>query len=173
VVICLINKILRMSVVSMFFLNFFILSSYRYILIYLKRHGFRADQVQAFLPSPMASATAMYHTGKNPLRRVRREGGDVFTAKSPRQRRLHKAFLRWHDPDNWPLLRSTLERMGRHDLIGRGPEQLIPTRQPVGWVEKSARGAIQSPTSHHPRKHKPRRGLALTQHTGLPPRRTR
>jgi uncharacterized radical SAM protein YgiQ len=137
--------------------------------LWLKRNGFRADQVQAFLPSPLASATTMYHTGKNPLRKVRREGGDVTTAKSPRQRRLHKAFLRWHDPDNWPLLREALARMGRSDLIGRGPAQLIPTRQPLGWVEKTkAERTPQVPKHKHPR-----RGTALTQHTGLPPRRAR
>jgi uncharacterized radical SAM protein YgiQ len=136
--------------------------------LWLKRNGFRADQVQAFLPSPLASATTMYHTGKNPLRKVHREGGEVTTVRSPRQRRLHKAFLRYHDADNWPLLREALLRMGRSDLIGRGPAQLVPARQPLGWVDKKSE---QSPQT---RKHKhPRRGTALTQHTGLPPRRAR
>ena len=73
--------------------------------LWLKRNGFRADQVQNFLPSPMATATAMYHSGRNPLKKVRREGGEtVFVAKAA-ARRLHKAFLRYHDPLNWPLLR--------------------------------------------------------------------
>jgi len=137
--------------------------------LWLKRNGFRADQVQAFLPSPLASATTMYHTGKNPLRKVRREGGDVAIPRSPRQRRLHKAFLRWHDADNWPLLREALKRMGRSDLIGRGPAQLIPAQQPLGWVDK-----YKSEPSPQTRKQRhPRRGTALTQHTGLPPRRAR
>jgi radical SAM superfamily enzyme YgiQ (UPF0313 family) len=139
--------------------------------LWLKRNGFRADQVQAFLPSPMASATTMYHTGKNPLRKVHRDGGDVVSAKSPRQRRLHKAFLRWHDPDNWPLLREALARMGRGDLIGSGPRQLIPVRQPLGWVAKAPRVAVDSASVK--RKRHPKRGTALTQHTGLPPRRAR
>jgi uncharacterized radical SAM protein YgiQ len=133
--------------------------------LWLKRNGFKADQVQAFLPSPMANATTMYHTGKNPLRKVRRASGDVLTPKSPKQRRLHKAFLRWHDPENWPLLRTALQHMGRSDLIGRGAEQLIPARQPVGWVPKQ--------TSQHSPSRAPRRGTALTQHSGLPPRRAR
>jgi uncharacterized radical SAM protein YgiQ len=138
--------------------------------LWLKRNGFRADQVQAFLPSPMATATAMYHTGKNPLRVVHREGGDVSTVKSPQRRKLHKAFLRWHDADNWPLLRTALERMGRRDLIGRGAEQLIPVRQPAGWIPKAAR----DPGSELRKGKRPvRRGSMLTQHTGLPPRRTR
>jgi hypothetical protein len=138
--------------------------------LWLKRNGFRPDQVQAFLPSPMASATTMYHTGKNPLRKVHREGGDVTSPKSPRQRRLHKAFLRWHDPDNWPILRQALERMGRRDLIGRGAQQLIPVQQPLGWVAKQERGPERAGRGKRVRL---RKGVALTQHTGLPPRRVR
>jgi len=74
--------------------------------LWLKKNGFRADQVQAFLPSPMATATAMYHSGKNPLKRVTRDGEDVVITKNLKQRRLHKAFLRYHDPKNWPVLRK-------------------------------------------------------------------
>jgi len=99
--------------------------------VWLKRHRFRADQVQTFLPSPMATATAMYHTGVNPLRAVRRGASDrVESVKGLRQRRLHKAFLRYHDPDNWPLLREALRRMGRADLIGPGKNHLVPAAQP-------------------------------------------
>jgi uncharacterized radical SAM protein YgiQ len=95
--------------------------------LWLKRNGFKADQVQAFLPSPMATATAMYHTGLNPLRRLRRDGAQqVPIPKGLKVRRLHKAFLRYHDPENWPLLREALRRMGRANLIGPGPDQLIP-----------------------------------------------
>ncbi len=100
--------------------------------LWLKRHGFRADQVQAFLPSPMALATAMWHSGRNPLKRVRRDGEVVFSPRGRRQRRLHKAFLRYHDPENWPLLREALQRMGRADLIGNGKRHLVPRWQPAG-----------------------------------------
>ncbi|HNK54098.1 MAG TPA: YgiQ family radical SAM protein, partial [Ottowia sp.] len=102
--------------------------------LWLKRNGFRADQVQAFYPSPMATATTMYHTGVNPLKGVHRDGrGErVDTVKGERRRRLHKAFLRWHDPANWPLLRQALKDMGRHDLIGSGKHHLIPAWQPAG-----------------------------------------
>jgi radical SAM superfamily enzyme YgiQ (UPF0313 family) len=99
--------------------------------LWLKRNGFRADQVQTFLPSPMATATAMYHSGKNPLRKVRRDGEEVAVPRGLRVRRLHKAFLRYHDPANWPLLRQALRRMGRHDLIGNGRHQLVPLHQPA------------------------------------------
>jgi uncharacterized radical SAM protein YgiQ len=100
--------------------------------LWLKRNGFRADQVQAFLPGPMATATAMYHTGKNPLRRVTRTSEDVVVPKGLRVRRLHKAFLRYHDANNWPMLREALRRMGRADLIGPGKHQLVPAWQPAG-----------------------------------------
>lgn len=100
--------------------------------LWLKQHRYRADQVQAFLPSPMASATAMYHSGKNPLRRVGRDSEDVIVPKGLKVRRLHKAFLRYHDPHNWPMLRAALKRMGREDLIGNGKRHLVPSYQPAG-----------------------------------------
>jgi uncharacterized radical SAM protein YgiQ len=109
---------------------------------WLKRNRYRADQVQTFLPSPMATATAMYHTGRNPLRRLRRDGELVPVAKGAKTRRLHKAFLRYHDPASWPLLRQALRQLGRADLIGSGPEQLVPLRQPAaGAVQKVGGGA--------------------------------
>jgi uncharacterized radical SAM protein YgiQ len=104
--------------------------------LWLKRNGFRADQVQAYLPSPMSAAAAMYHSGKDTLHRVRRKGGDITVPKGLKVRRLHKAFLRYHDPENWPMLREALQRMGRADLIGNGKKHLIPTWQPKGTGER-------------------------------------
>ena len=101
--------------------------------LWLKKHDFRLDQVQTFLPTPMALATAMYHTEKNPLKKVL--GGKaeaVPVVRQGRTRRLHKAFLRYHDPDNWPLLREALKEMGREDLIGNSKKHLIPSYQPAG-----------------------------------------
>ena len=101
--------------------------------LWLKRNGFRADQVQTFLPSPMALATAMHHTGRNPLHPVRRKQGEtVYRVLGLKQRRLHKAFLRYHDAENWPVLREALTRMGRSDLIGNGKRHLVPAWQPKG-----------------------------------------
>jgi radical SAM superfamily enzyme YgiQ (UPF0313 family) len=94
--------------------------------LWLKQNNYRADQVQAFLPSPMSYATAMYHAEKNPLRPVKAKSETVHSAKTKEQRALHKAFLRYHDPNNWPTLRAALNRMGRADLIGSKPHQLIP-----------------------------------------------
>ncbi len=125
--------------------------------LWLKQNGFRADQVQAFLPGPMATATAMYHSGKNPLRKVTRDSDDVVIPKGTKQRRLHKAFLRYHDPENWPLLRDALKVMGRADLIGNGKRQLIPSFQPLG-TGRSPEAARRADRSKSFR----------TQHTGLP-----
>ncbi|MBD9633375.1 YgiQ family radical SAM protein [Pseudomonas sp. PDM19] len=133
--------------------------------LWLKRNGFRADQVQAFYPSPMASATAMYHSGKNPLRKVTYKSDSVTIVKSDQQRRLHKAFLRYHDPKGWPMLREALERMGRADLIGNGKHHLIPTYQPQTDEYQSARRKNSTPAGS-----KKAGQPLLTQHTGLPPR---
>ena len=119
--------------------------------IWLKTNGFRADQVQAFYPSPMASATAMYYSERNPLKRVGRKTERVKTPRGLKHRRLHKAFLRYHDADNWPMLREALEKMGRSDLIGPGKKHLIPAKQPRSWMATNGQ-------------------KMLTQHNGLPPK---
>jgi uncharacterized radical SAM protein YgiQ len=106
-------------------------SDMMHLAMWLKNNKYRADQVQTFYPSPMATATAMYHSGKNPLKRVTHKSETMPTVKGMSQRRLHKAFLRYHDPDNWPMLRQALKKMGRADLIGYGNNHLVPTRQPA------------------------------------------
>ncbi len=147
--------------------------------LWLKRSGFKADQVQTFYPSPMATATAMYHTNLNPLRGISRltEGPGaraekVDIVRGENRRRLHKAFLRWHDPNNWPLLREALKKMGRADLIGNGKHQLIPTYQPMtqgaDGTYTSARRKNSTATGQRPST--VTQGRLLTQHTGLPPR---
>ncbi|MES3003246.1 MAG: YgiQ family radical SAM protein [Pseudomonadota bacterium] len=140
--------------------------------LWLKKNGFRADQVQTFYPSPMATATAMYHTGRNTLRKVRRAASDEDTVdivRGERRRRLHKAFLRYHDANNWPLLREALKAMGRADLIGNGKHHLIPSFQPVtDGSYQSARRKNSTPVVGKPAA--PVKGRLLTQHTGLPPR---
>ena len=131
--------------------------------LWLKRNGFRADQVQTFYPSPMATATAMYHTSLNPLKGIHRDerAERVDIVRGEKRRRLHKALLRYHDPNNWPLLREALKSLGRADLIGNGKQHLIPTFQPA------TDGAYQSARR---KNSTPPKGRLLTQHTGLPPR---
>jgi len=68
----------------------------------------------------------MYHSELNPLKKITRKSETVKTPRSGQQRKLHKAFLRYHDPKNWDVLRKALKKMGRSDLIGNGEEHLIP-----------------------------------------------
>ena len=138
---------------------------------WLKKNSFRADQVQTFYPSPMATATAMYHTNKNPLRKITRDSETVDIVRGEKRRRLHKAFLRYHDPNNWPLLREALKTMGRSDLIGNGKHHLIPTFQPLtDGTYQSARRKNSTSVSKTTATASPVKGRILTQHTGLPPR---
>lgn len=157
--------------------------------IWLKANGFRADQVQTFYPSPMAMATAMYHSERDPTRAMGYDSKPVAIPKGLKQRRLHKAFLRYHDPDNWPLLRETLKKMGRSDLIGYSKQHLIPPRQPANWQPKGGKankqhtqrdlnlkdqrinkGRLKNKSSLKRKSKQPKKGRILTQHTGLPPR---
>jgi hypothetical protein len=124
----------------------------------------------------MASATAMYHSGKNPLRRVTHTSEDVPVARGLRQRRLHKAFLRYHDPNNWPVLREALRRMGKARLIGNGPNHLVPAYQPAGTGGQGEGQRRPTPGGKAGQKIEARRSAATarpphpmrTQHTGLP-----
>ena len=154
--------------------------------IWLKKNGFRADQVQTFYPSPMATATAMYHSGRNTLKRVHRtaqsEEETVDIVRGEKRRRLHKAFLRYHDANNWPLLREALKTMGRSDLIGNGKHHLIPTFQPLvdgGYQSARKKNSTVAPVKAAAGRVQPLgkaaapvKGRLLTQHTGLPPRDT-
>jgi uncharacterized radical SAM protein YgiQ len=172
-----------------------------HLAIWLKRNGFKADQVQTFYPSPLATATAMYHSGLNPLKGISRDvrkAERVDIVKGDKRRRLHKAFLRYHDPNNWPLLREALKAMGRADLIGNGQHHLIPLYQPTtdgGYESARRKNSTKAGTKtsvvttgrvkrseevqQDPRnlskvqpRVQPRQGAILTQHTGLPPRAT-
>src|SRR5471030_2372051 len=144
--------------------------------LWLKKNNFKLDQVQTFMPTPMAMATTMYHTRKNPLRKVSADSEVVETARSGKIRRTHKAFLRYQDPENWPILREALVAMGRGDLIGNGDKHLIPSwsagegnapdpsrRTPSGPAPsaKGARSGIVA-SAQPPARHQGQRANALT-----------
>jgi uncharacterized radical SAM protein YgiQ len=121
--------------------------------LWLKERDFRLDQVQNFYPSPMANATTIYHTELNSLKNLKGNTESVPVPKGERQRRLHKALLRYHDPAGWPMIREALQKMGLSKLIGKGKHCLVPeeTRD-----EKNL---------------KPKAGgkIAVTKHTGMNP----
>jgi uncharacterized radical SAM protein YgiQ len=104
--------------------------------LYLKRNGMRPRQVQDFIPTPMAIATTMFYTGKDPL-----TGEPVYTAKDLREKRMMKALVFYWDAQHWPLAREALIEAGRRDLIGRGPEALVP---PEGAADRAAAAAARS-----------------------------
>lgn len=161
--------------------------------LWLKRHDFRTDQVQAFYPSPMATATTMYHTHKDPLRKVTRSEGDMEIVKSGKQRKLHKAFLRYHDPKNWGMLRAALKRLGREDLIGTARHCLVPPfnsrlegrdsqdtyqsarkkNSRVGADSAKRRNTSAANKHSNGNGKQVKKGNFQTQHTGLPPRATK
>ena len=122
--------------------------------LWLKERKFRLDQVQNFYPSPMASATTIYHTEMNALKNINKHNTEqVPVAKGERQRRLHKAILRYHDPKGWPMIREALTNMGLTHLIGKGKECLVPAET----------------KSEHRAKQRSGGRPALSRHTGLDP----
>jgi len=132
--------------------------------LWLKKNDFRLDQVQNFMPTPMALATAMYHSRKNPLHKVTPDSEAVETVRSGKTRRLHKAFLRYHDPENWEILREGLVRMGRGDLIGNGERHLVPRHNPTAGLNAVMRRK-ETPSPEKLAKkfgqNKPRAGAAI------------
>jgi len=123
--------------------------------LWLKKNNFRLDQVQTFMPTPLSISTTMYHTGKNPLHKVSADSETVETARKGQVRRLHKAFLRYHDPENWQLLREWLRRNGRSDLIGNGPSHLVPAwkSSPFGQGKQEVQGRRSQPQRPEPRSY--------------------
>ena len=109
--------------------------------LWLKKNNYRIDQVQTFYPSPMSLATAMYYSEKDPLKKVSYKSRNLDSHKDLQQRRIQKAFLRFHDPKSWPLLRQALKEMGRTDLIGSATRQLVPSEE----KGQTGRGANKRP----------------------------
>jgi uncharacterized radical SAM protein YgiQ len=93
--------------------------------IFLKEHGYRPRQVQDFIPAPMDIATCMYWTGLDPITME-----PVTTARRLKERGVQRALLQFFAPENWATVRDALRRAKREDLIGEGPECLIPSRPP-------------------------------------------
>lgn len=89
--------------------------------LWLKAKGYRPRQVQDFIPTPMSIASAMYYTGIDPL-----TGEEVYVARGLREKKLQKALLLYWNREQWPMVREALVEAGRQDLIGSGPDALVP-----------------------------------------------
>ena len=107
--------------------------------LFLKRNGYKPDQVQDFIPSPFDIAACMYHTGRDPM-----TGKPVTVTKGLRNRRMQKALLQFFKPENYFEVRKALEHAGRQDLMGSGCDSLIPDRPPQEALNKKRREANQS-----------------------------
>jgi uncharacterized radical SAM protein YgiQ len=118
--------------------------------LYLKRQNLRPRQIQDFIPTPMAIATAMYHTGIDPL-----SNEPVYTARDMREKRMMKALIFWWDTAHHALAREALRKVGRADLIGRGPSHLVPPDYGVATPLAPGRGARDAGSTRKrgPQKH--------------------
>jgi uncharacterized radical SAM protein YgiQ len=93
--------------------------------VFLKRNGYRPDQVQDFIPAPFDVATCMYYTGIDPFTKEQ-----VYVARGLRDRKLQRALMQFFKPENYFEVRKALVEAGRHDLIGGGCDALIPAHPP-------------------------------------------
>lgn len=107
--------------------------------LFLKRNGYRPDQVQDFIPAPFDIATCMYHTGLDPF-----TGKEVFVAKKLNDRKLQRALLQFFKPENYFAVREALLKAGRADLIGPGCEALIPSQPPKAALQARMQRAGKS-----------------------------
>jgi hypothetical protein len=112
--------------------------------VFLKRNGYRPDQVQDFIPAPFDIATCMYHTGLDPF-----TGEEVYVAKHLRDRKLQRALLQFFKPENYFEVRQALSAAGRSDLIGAGCDCLIPAQPPRIAIEARRRRANELAHSDH------------------------
>jgi uncharacterized radical SAM protein YgiQ len=111
--------------------------------LFLKRNGYRPDQVQDFIPAPFDVATAMYYTGIDPFTKQ-----PVYVAQHLRDRKLQRALMQFFKPENYFEVRKALEQAGRQDLIGGGCDCLIPARPPKEAVEARRRRANETDHYH-------------------------
>jgi uncharacterized radical SAM protein YgiQ len=107
--------------------------------LFLKRNGYKPDQVQDFIPSPFDIAACMYHTGLDPFTKK-----PVHIAKHLRDRRLQRALLQFFMPENYFEVRRALEQAGRQDLIGNGCDCLIPAHPPKAALDQRRNRANES-----------------------------
>lgn len=112
--------------------------------VFLKKNGYRPDQVQDFIPAPYDIATCMYYTGVDPM-----SGKEVYIARKLQDRRMQRALLQFFKPDNWFEVKQALIEAGRQDLIGNGCDCLIPASPPQEAIQKRRSRTDQVLKSDH------------------------
>lgn len=94
---------------------------------YLNKHKLSPKQVQDFYPTPGTVSTCMYYTGYDPLTM-----NQVYVATDPHEKAMQRALIQFRDPKNHALVREALRKAHRFDLIGYGPECLVPPEKGKG-----------------------------------------
>ncbi len=112
--------------------------------VFLKRNGYRPDQVQDFIPAPFDIATCMYYTGIDPFTKQQ-----VYVAHHLRDRKLQRGLMQFFKPENWFTVREALIQAGRQDLIGNGCDCLIPANPPKAAIEARRRAANAGGPDHY------------------------
>ncbi|MHC5540521.1 YgiQ family radical SAM protein, partial [Singulisphaera rosea] len=107
--------------------------------LFLKRNGYRPDQVQDFIPAPFDIATCMYYAGIDPF-----TGAEVYVAKGLRDRKMQRALMQFFKPENYFMVREALLKAGRQDLIGSGCDCLIAANPPKEALRARIEKANQS-----------------------------
>ena len=101
---------------------------------FLRDQHMYPEQVQDFIPTPGSLSTCMYYTGINPL-----DGKPVYVAKKGRDKAKQRALMQYKNIENYDLVKEALIEANRRDLIGFGPECLIPSR-PIGQGKMQNQG---------------------------------
>ena len=89
--------------------------------LYMKKNSIRPEQVQDFYPTPMTVSTCMYYTGVDPMTMK-----PVYVAKSAGEKAMQRALLQYYKSENREIVAKALRLAGRADLIGSGPDCLVP-----------------------------------------------
>jgi uncharacterized radical SAM protein YgiQ len=135
--------------------------------VFLKRNGYRPDQVQDFIPSPFDIAACMYYTGLDPFTKQ-----EVHVARHLRDRKLQRALLQFFKPENYFEVRKALEQAGRHELIGNDCDCLIPAMPPKAALDarrKRASAELRRKAKGRPKESGPRSNAGRKKRQPLAP----
>ena len=141
---------------------------------YLHKHRIPAEQVQDFYPTPGTLSTCMYYTGIDP-----RDMKPVYVARSPHEKAMQRALIQYRKPENYDLVKEALLKEHRADLIGFGPDCLIPPRRIEGRAKDERRGKSgehgksdgRGKTDGHAKKKKMKKAHASQSKSGMRKRR--
>lgn len=112
--------------------------------LYLKRNHIHPEQVQDFYPTPGTVSTVMYYTGIDPL-----TGKEVYVATDPKEKKMQRALLQYSKPENAEIIREALEKAGRTDLIGSGPDCLVKKSGKPSGSDRNRKATFAEKNKNH------------------------